>query len=197
MRPSAADFSALREINPDTVGWIRLFGTPIDYPIVQERLGDHYLRHNFSGEESRHGSVCLDMNSPMVFPDRRNRLRGHNMSDGSMFRALTGYLEPEFFAAHPAIEIDTPQGGYTASVWAAIRVPYEEEALSIVPADPLGFEAWRCLIEKRSRLRGSIRPTFFDQNIVFCTCETEGADGLAHGDVLVFAVLRPREPGKS
>ena len=192
MNSSEIDFSLLRRINPDTVGWIRLPGTPIDYPIVQERQGDHWLTHNFSDEESKHGSICLDTNRPMRFPDRRNRLRGHNMSDGSMFRSLTLYLDPEFCSHCPPIEIDTESGAYAALVWAVVSVPYSEEYLSLVPDDPLGFAIWRNLIERRSAFHGSVVPAFTDRNLVLCTCQTEGEDGLAHGDVLVFAVLSPR-----
>ncbi len=33
-----AQFSTLQAVNPDIVGWIRIAGTQIDYPIVQKRL---------------------------------------------------------------------------------------------------------------------------------------------------------------
>lgn len=184
------DFPALKRINPDTVGWIRLADTPIDYPVVQERQGDYYLTHNFSREESRHGAICLDANTPFVFPDRRNRLRSHNMTDGSMFRALASYLDPAFCAAHPSIALFTENGAYTAQVWAVTRVPYEEEYLSIVPEEPLAFSKWRAVIKKRSVYRTALLPEIDDRHIVFCTCETEGADGLAHGDVLAFAIVK-------
>ena len=189
MNFSEIDFSALKRINPDTVGWIRLSGTPIDYPIVQERHSDFYLTHNFSGEESKHGSVCLDANPGMVFPDRQNRLRGHNMSDGSMFRALTSYLDPAFCALHPSIDIFTESAAYAAMIWAVIRVPYAEEYLSIIPANPIDFEIWRHIVEGRSTFHSGFVPSFAGRNIVFCTCQTEEADGLAHGDVLIFATL--------
>ena len=193
MKSWEIDFSVLKRINPDTVGWIRLSGTPIDYPIVQARQGDYWLTHNFSDEESKHGAICLDANPSKIFPDRQNRLRGHNMSDGSMFRALTSYLDPEFCAGSPPIEIISENGTYAAQVWAVISVPYSEEYLSIVPADLLGFEIWRNIIEKRSVFHGSVTPAFGSKNLVLCTCQTEGEDGLAHGDVLVFTVLIPHE----
>lgn len=189
MRYPKIDFHALRRINPDTVGWLRLADTPIDYPIVQERREGYYLSHNFSREPSRHGAVCLDANPAGVFPDRQNRLRGHNMSDGSMFRALTAFLETDFFRAHPCLDILTEDAVYKAGVWAVLRVPYAEEYLSIVPPQRLAFEKWKNVVIKRSLFPPRFLPAFEDRNAVFCTCETEGADGLAHGDLLVFAVI--------
>ena len=183
------DFPALRRLNPDAVGWIRLADTPIDYPIVQERRGDYYLSHNFSRESSRHGAIALDANTPFVFPDRRNRLRGHNMTDGSMFRALTAYLDPSFCAAQAPIRLFADSGHYAVQLWAALRVPYAEEYLSLVPEEPLAFAKWSSVIKKRSLYRTELIPEIGDRHIVFCTCETEGTDGLAHGDVLLFGTV--------
>ena len=189
MHFSEIDFSLLKKVNPDIVGWIRLPDTPIDYPVVQERNGDYYLTHNISGEESRHGAICLDSNPSLLFPDRQNRLRGHNMSDGSMFRALTSYLDPNFCLSHPVIEVLTENDAYSALIWAVLHVPYAEEYLSTIPTEPLLFEKWLKTVKSRSLFRCVYSPAFDSRNIVFCTCETEGEDGLAHGDVLVFGTL--------
>lgn len=186
------DFQKLKRINPDTVGWIYLCDTPIDYPIVQEHDDGYYLTHNFSNEISHHGAVCLDANPNLRFPDRQNRIRAHNMSDGSMFHALTEYLELDFYKSHPYIEILTENARFSAKIWAVLKVPYSEEYLSIVPTNLIDFEVWRHIVVKRSFYTPEFMPTFADRNAVFCTCETEGEDGLAHGDVLIFAVLEDK-----
>ena len=41
------NFSKLLQENEDTVGWIHLPGSPINYPVVQAEDNDFYLRRNF------------------------------------------------------------------------------------------------------------------------------------------------------
>ena len=46
---SAIDFGAIWETCPDVVGWLRIEGTVIDYPIVQGEDNDYYLHRTFRG----------------------------------------------------------------------------------------------------------------------------------------------------
>ena len=41
------------EINPDTVGYLKIDGTAIDYPVVKGKDNDYYLTHDFYGEKSK------------------------------------------------------------------------------------------------------------------------------------------------
>ena len=50
-------FKKLLEINPDTVGYLKIDGTAIDYPVVKGKDNDYYLTHDFYGEKSKSGPV--------------------------------------------------------------------------------------------------------------------------------------------
>ena len=66
------DFSAPAEVNPDVAGWIRMPGTPIDYPVAASREDEsYYLSHNFSGEESLHGAAFEAANAMFAEADVR------------------------------------------------------------------------------------------------------------------------------
>ena len=43
----SADLDELKEKNSDTVGWIKVLGTKIDYPFVQTTDNDYYLNKSF------------------------------------------------------------------------------------------------------------------------------------------------------
>ena len=41
------DFSGLKELNPDCIGWIRFENIDISYPIMQGEDNEYYLKHTF------------------------------------------------------------------------------------------------------------------------------------------------------
>lgn len=102
------NYRRLKEQNPDLVGWIRITGTPVDYPVMWT---EKYLRTDFEGNYSLSGLpfVSADCNvSPM--PDDKaysnTLIYGHHMQDGSMFAVLTEYEKQDFYEEHKTIEFD-------------------------------------------------------------------------------------------
>lgn len=107
---SPIDFEALLQENPDTVGWIRIPGTSIDYPIVQDReSNDTYLTRDFYGKERVYGAIFLDADSEPDFSGWNHPIYGHHMRDGSMFQDVVKFKDPEYFKAHPFFYIYTPK----------------------------------------------------------------------------------------
>lgn len=105
---SPINFEELTKENPDTIGWIRVPDTNIDYPIVQGVDNDFYLKHDFYGKENIAGAVYLDFESQGDFVGRNNILYGHNMKNGSMFKDVVRYKDEEYFKAHQFFSIYTP-----------------------------------------------------------------------------------------
>lgn len=105
---SPINFPELKEENPDTIGWIRVPDTNIDYPVVQGTDNDFYLNHDFYGKESIGGAIYLDFESRGDFEGRNNILYGHNMKNGSMFKDVVRYKDEEYFKEHQYFSIYTP-----------------------------------------------------------------------------------------
>lgn len=106
---SPIDFEELLALNPDTIGWIRIPDTNIDYPIVQNDNNDTYLHTDFYGDESIYGTIYLDFESDADLMGKNNILYGHNMRNGSMFKDLVYYKEEQYFKDHQFFEIYTPE----------------------------------------------------------------------------------------
>lgn len=105
---SPINFEELMKENPDTIGWIRVPDTNIDYPIVQGEDNDFYLNHDFYGKENIAGAIYLDFESQGDFVGRNNILYGHNMKNGSMFKDVNRYKDPDYFKEHQFFSIYTP-----------------------------------------------------------------------------------------
>ncbi|MCD8370645.1 MAG: class B sortase [Clostridiales bacterium] len=106
---SPIDFDALLAENPDTVGWIRVPDTRIDYPIVQADDNSRYLHTDFNGADSVYGTIFLDCDSDSDLRGWNSPLYGHHMKDGSMFKDVVKFKEKDFFDEHRYFEIYTPE----------------------------------------------------------------------------------------
>ena len=109
---SPIQFDELKEINPDIVGWLKVEGTEIDYPIVQTGNNETYLNTDFEGKKSVAGAIYLDYESEPDFSGRHNIIYGHNMKNGSMFKDIVKYKDEEYFMEHQDITVYTPEREY-------------------------------------------------------------------------------------
>lgn len=93
-------YQKLREINHDIIGWIEVYGTHIDYPVLQTDNNDKYLDETVNGEYSTAGSIFLDCRNSKDFSDFNSIIYGHHMSEGKMFGDLDKFAEKDFFETH-------------------------------------------------------------------------------------------------
>ena len=93
------------KINDDTIGWITIEGTSIDYPIVQAVDNCYYLTHDYNWNESKYGSIFMDFRNAEDFSDNHTILYGHNMKNKSMFHDLNEYSSHAFFDEHSYIKV--------------------------------------------------------------------------------------------
>ncbi len=112
LSPITADFSALREFNPDIVGWLYCPDTPINYPVLQGENNDSYLRRGFDGSYLISGSIFVDSKNRPDFSDSNTVIYGHNMKDDSMFSCLEEWSDQAWYEDHPVIWLLTPERDY-------------------------------------------------------------------------------------
>lgn len=107
-----AKINRLKEINPDTVGWISIENTVVNYPLVWSKTRNYYLHRDFYGKTLSGGSIFLDeRNSPNIAENRNTVIYGHNMADGSMFASLHDFENASVFA-NATIQIATSDAIY-------------------------------------------------------------------------------------
>lgn len=98
------------EINSDVIGWIKIDGTNIDYPVMQN--GDYYLHKNVYKEYSSHGTPYL-ANYCNVKSSDNLIIYGHHMKDNTMFSQLEKYKNFNFYREHRFIKFYAIEDGKT------------------------------------------------------------------------------------
>lgn len=102
------DFATLKQTNEDVYAWIDIEDTNIHYPILQSATDDlYYLEHTIEGVKGYPGSIYTESVNAKDFSDFNTLIYGHNMKDGSMFKHLHKFADPEFFNSHETIMIYT------------------------------------------------------------------------------------------
>jgi sortase B len=119
-KPSVAmkdRFEGLRAVNEDIVGWIQVTGSKVDYPVLQARNNDYYLRRNALKEYAIHGSIFMDATSDASANKLQTVIYGHNMKDGSMFGSLSQLKKIEAFEKNPQVIYEYPGGKSTWDIF--------------------------------------------------------------------------------
>ena len=91
------DLKAISDVNPDVVAWLTIYGTNIDYPVLQGSTDMEYINKDVYGNHSISGSIFLSVINSKDFFEPYQLIYGHNMENGSMFGDLDKFTDESFF----------------------------------------------------------------------------------------------------
>lgn len=113
-------YAALYAANQEMVGWLKIPNMKyIDFPIVQGKDNDKYLKLDYYGRTTSYGNPFLDFRNNIKELDRNTIIFGHHMRSGDqVFSELTDYLTIDGFKRNPVIEYNTLYADYQWKVYA-------------------------------------------------------------------------------
>ncbi len=162
-RGMLARFYALYQKNDDIRGWVRIGGTGISYPVMQNGLYD-YAATDFSGQSSHYGVPYFDENTIISSPTSVNRsyvIHGNNTADGQMFSDLVQYTDANFLLRHTAVEMNTLYATGTFEVFAVLYVDEKDDTFDYRTnsfADSEAFLTFTNALQARSLFITSVKP---------------------------------------
>ncbi|MCI6060570.1 MAG: class B sortase [Dorea sp.] len=173
---------ALHEKNPDCIGWIKIEGTAIDYPVMYHpEEENYYLKRDFNGEYNANGCLFI---SEACNPDTCDNLiiYGHHMNSGKMFAALEGYKEQDFYEGHPLIIYNTLHGEETYQVMASFCTPvYTGKDFAYYAftetENEKAYQSFVDAVRKRSIYDTGITAVYGDKLLTLSTCEYSQKNG--------------------
>lgn len=118
---------ALRQINPDVLGWIYIPDTVISYPLMQGADNDIYLHTAWDGKYNGGGSIFLEQKNSRDLSDFNTILYGHHMTDGSMFGSLKQFKDPAFAESHPYIYLCTANQVFRYRIFSVYHAPVDSD----------------------------------------------------------------------
>lgn len=165
-------FSTLQEINKDTVGWLTVNNTRIDYPVVQAKDNDYYLRRDYYQNKNRHGWIFMDYRNN---PDELNEntiIYGHNLANQTMFGTLRYALNSYWYkkSANQIITFNTPNGNMKFQIFSIYTIPTTNDYLDITFPTTDAYQTYIDLVKGRSIYDFNIEVTTGDKILTLSTC---------------------------
>ena len=91
------NFEELKSKNFDTVAWLKVENTNIEFPVVKANDNSYYLTHNFNKEGNSAGWIFADYKNKFNGKDKNIVIYGHNMRDNSMFGSIKNVIKKEWY----------------------------------------------------------------------------------------------------
>lgn len=82
------DFNELLSKNKDTVAWLKVNNTNVNYPVVQSTDNTKYLKKAFDGSYNKAGWLFMDYRNNSNGFDTNTIIYGHSMKNTTMFGSL-------------------------------------------------------------------------------------------------------------
>lgn len=187
-------YKEIYEMNNDTVGWIKIPGTELDYPVLQTpNSPDYYLYRDFLKAESKQGAIYAREVCDVNEPSDNITIYGHNMANGSMFAALNAYAgkdNRDYWEQHSLIFFDTLTEYHTYKIFAVFETSANiGQGFSyhkfVDAANEQEFNDFVKTCKDLSDYDTGITPVYGDKLICLSTCEYSQENGR-----LVVAAVR-------
>ena len=168
------DFTALREVNGDVLGWILIPGTAVSYPLVQGEDNQYYLTRTWKKWTSAVGSIFLECRSSRDLSDFNTVVYGHRMNNGSMFASLKYYQKQSYWQEHPCVYITDDNGTHKYDIFAAYEAAVDSATYQIGFSGDDARQAFLDDCLSRSVITTGITPTVSDRVLTLSTCTGRG-----------------------
>ena len=162
-------FDELKKTNSDTIAWIVVEGTNVNYPIVQSSDNDYYLTHSFDKSYSTGGWTFMDYRNDSKLSDNNTIFYGHNLLNKTSF----GSLDNIFSSSKNEIKIlvVTDDGHiYTYQVFSGYVIDPEVYYLQTNFYDDSEYQTFLDTLSGRNILPVSSNVSIKDKIITLSTC---------------------------
>lgn len=165
------NFEELKQKNSDTVAWLKVENTNIEFPIVQANNNSYYLTHNFDKKYNVAGWIFADYKNKLDGTDRNIVVYGHNMRDNSMFGSLKDVITEEWYnnEENKYITFVTENDYLTYQVFSVYQIQTEDYYIQ-TEFKSNEFQEFIDTITKRSKKDFGINVSKEDTILTLSTC---------------------------
>ena len=167
------DFNELLKKNPDTVGWIEVKGTNINYPIVQTTDNSYYLTHAFDKTNNEAGWVFMDYRNDPINFNQNTIIYAHSRLTGTMFGSLKNILNSSWYTNKDnyIIRLSTPTENTMWQVFSVYTIPKESYYITPSFNSSESYGEFLNTMKSRSEVDFSAEVNTNDKILTLSTCK--------------------------
>ena len=183
------DFAKLKQTNSNTVGWIKVEGTNINYPFVQANDNNFYLTHSYDKSYNTAGWVFLDYRNNIKRADKNTIIYAHGRLDKTMFGSLrniltSGWLKNE---NNYIVKLATETENTLWQVFSIYRIPTTSDYIQIKFNSDSEFLQLTDTLIKRSKFNFNTSVGKNDRILTLSTCYNDYDKVVLHAKLIKVA----------
>jgi len=167
------DFQELLRKNSDTVGFINVRGTNINYPIVQTTDNKYYLTHAFDKSANDAGWVFMDYRNDPVNFNQNTIIYAHSRYNQTMFGSLKNILKSSWYTNkdNHIIRLSTPTENTMWQVFSVYTIAKESYYITPSFASEEEYGVFLNTLKNRSEVNFSGLVNTNDKILTLSTCK--------------------------
>ncbi len=167
------DFNKLKKTNSETVAWLYVNNTNVNYPVVQHRDNNYYLNRSFNRKSNVAGWIFGDYRSDFTNFKKNTVIYGHGRTDQVMFGSLSKVLNKEWYTNpdNYIIKLATPTQNTLWKVFSVYVVPAEAYYLTHNFENNQAFQKWIDTMKSRSIYNFDTNASTTDKFLTLSTCK--------------------------
>ena len=180
------DINKLKEKNGDTVGWINVNNTNINYPYVQGKDNNYYLDHSFDKKYNEAGWVFLDYRNDKNLSNKNNILYAHSRLDKTMFGSLSKTLKSNWYnnKDNHIIRLSTETENTMWQIFSVYKIPEETYYITTNFNSDNDYQKFLNTIKERSIHNFSTNLTTEDKILTLSTCYSDTERTVVHAKLI-------------
>lgn len=169
------DFNTLKQVNSDTIAYLKVSGTHIEYPIVKTTNNEYYLKHSFDKKYNAAGWIFADYQNKFDGSDKNIVIYGHNRKNGTMFSTLKNVLNKNWYEDEGNLKITliTEKDSFNYEVFSVYKIEKEEYYLQTNFKNDETYSRFIKTLKKRSIKNFNIEVNEQDQILTLSTCAND------------------------
>ncbi len=173
------DFTDLLKENTDTVAWIQVNGTSIDYPVVQTDNNDFYLTHSFDKSYNKAGWIFADFRNNYKTWNKNTIIYGHRRLDDTMFTSLKNLLDKNWLTNDPLIKLSMPKENSLWQIFSVYVIPEESYYITTHFENDEQYETFLKTIKNRSIYDFNTSISQNDKILTLSSCKDNNGNRIA------------------